>query len=100
MLTKNVDANHGSSATTYANYLVSQIKVRSLLYLSSHYHPDVHGQTDRLVQVTDELLALVHLDDRTRLEAADGLYRDGRPQRNRVSGRHHHASRVPACLGP
>ena len=27
ILTKNVDANHGSEATTYANYLVGQIKV-------------------------------------------------------------------------
>jgi hypothetical protein len=28
ILTKNVDANHGSSATTYASYLISEIQVQ------------------------------------------------------------------------
>ncbi|KAI0702273.1 nuclease Le1 [Cytidiella melzeri] len=37
MLTKNVDANHGSSATTYAAYLVSQIKTGSFKSLTSSW---------------------------------------------------------------
>ncbi|KAI0801933.1 nuclease Le1 [Irpex lacteus] len=37
ILTKNVDANHGSSATTYASYLVEQIKTGSFKSLTSDW---------------------------------------------------------------
>ena len=63
MLTKNVDANHGSSATTYANYLVGQIQVRRRL---SSLHLSLRADICAfpkvwLLQITHQLLAVLHL---------------------------------------
>lgn len=67
MLTQNVDANHGSSATTYASYLVSQIKVRSVPLFPNNSRNTIlmlqHLPLDWLVQVFDFVLVVLHQHD-------------------------------------